>query len=182
MAEKTCEYRYRVNHADELVAVDPWWLAFAQENSATELKEDFVLGRSLWQFISGEDTYRFYQDLHARIRETGEPVSLPFRCDSPTLQRHMQMIIRPSERREIEYSCRLVKVVPQREIQLLSGVHPPSEDSLALCSCCKRGLVESEGWVGLEVISERLRSIGSLSSPRTRHVVCSECRDAAQLA
>ncbi len=37
-------YRYEVNAHDVITSVSPNWLAFAQENGATDLTEQVVLG------------------------------------------------------------------------------------------------------------------------------------------
>ena len=168
-------YRYRVDQSDVLIWVNPLWISFAQENSARELTEEFVLGRSLWDFIAGEEPRDLYQKLHARVRDRVEPVVLPFRCDSPTLQRHMQMIIRPEDAGGLAYDCRLIKVVPQSELEVLVPLIRRSKCCLTVCSCCKRGLIEPEGWLELDLISERLRFSEKQSFPEVHHAVCPNC-------
>ena len=64
-------YRYRVDATDRINWVDSWWLAFARENGASELTADSVIGRSLWDFVSGADTRRLFKAIHERVRSSG---------------------------------------------------------------------------------------------------------------
>ena len=106
-------YRYRVDATDRINWVDSWWLAFARENGAPELTADSVIGRSLWDFVSGADTRRLFKAIHERVRSSGAPVVLPFRCDSPSLRRHMRLTISREESQQLHYGSVLLRVEPQ---------------------------------------------------------------------
>ena len=83
-------YQYRLDEADVMVWVDEWWLAFAKENGAAELDEAYVLGRSIWDFVVGRADADTLPRI-ARVRSFNRKSHpLPFRCDSPVLQRYMQ--------------------------------------------------------------------------------------------
>lgn len=178
MAAEVPRYRYRVDAADKIVWVDALWLAFAQENGAAELVEDFVLGRSLWDFVSGEDTRRLYFEIHARARSSDRPVVLPFRCDSPSLQRHMRLKITRESGGQLFYESLLVRAVPQRCLQVLDSEQPRSNTFLLMCSCCKRSFVEPMGWLSVEDVSVRLGLFDTQKVPELRHTICPECGDA----
>jgi hypothetical protein len=176
MATEAPTYRYRVDAADILVDVDARWLAFAQENGAPELTEDTVVGRLLWEFVAGEELCQLYLAIHARVRSAGKPVVLPFRCDSPTLQRHMRMTITGEEAGHLQYECLLVRAVPRRGGGALDDARPRSNAFLTMCSCCKRTLLEPLGWLEVEDVSARLGLFETEHVPKLRHTLCPECK------
>jgi hypothetical protein len=175
MGQKSQTYRYRVDAGDLLVWVDEWWLAFAQENGAAALTEELVLGRSIWDFVAGDVTRRLFSALHERVRLTGKIVVLPFRCDSPSLQRHMRLTITLEEPGQLLYESVLIRVEPQRDLCVLEVGRQRSECFLTMCSCCKRALLESTGWLEVEDISVRLRLFDTREVPELRYTVCPEC-------
>jgi len=168
-------YRYRIDANDVLVWVDTLWLAFAVENGAAELATESVLGRVLWDFVSGDDLRRLYMEIHSRVRSSGKPAILPFRCDSPSLQRHMRLIITRGDAGQLDYESLLVRAVPQRHIGLLDAQRPRSGAFLTICSCCRRALFEPLGWLEVEDVSVRLGLFESQKVPKLRHTVCSAC-------
>jgi hypothetical protein len=175
MAAEVPRYRYRVDAADVLVWVDALWLAFARENGAAELVKESVLGRLLWDFVSGNEIRRLYLEIHSRVRISGHAVVLPFRCDSPSLQRHMRLTIAREDAGHLAYECLLVRAVPQRNIGALDSQSPRSEAFLTMCSCCKRTLFEPIGWLEVEDVSVRLGLFETRKVPELRHTICPEC-------
>jgi hypothetical protein len=175
MAASRPKYCYRVDAADRLVWVDAWWLAFAAENGAPELTEQSVLGRSLWDFIEGNEPRRLFAEIHARVRRTSKTLVLPFRCDSPTLQRHLRLKIVPAEQGELHYESILLRVEPQRMLTLLDPQQPRTDAMLTMCSGCKRALLEPVGWLEVEDISVRLRLFESRRVPQLRYTICPDC-------
>lgn len=178
MAVEPQKYSYRVDAADTLVWVDSLWLAFGRENGATELTEKTVLGESLWNFVEGEETRRLYREIHARVRSEISTIVLPFRCDSPSLQRHLRMTITREDAGRLRYENRLIRVMPQRHLGILDSQRPRSDSLLTLCSCCKRGLLESVGWLDLEDLCARLLLFEASKVPRLRHTICPDCSQA----
>jgi hypothetical protein len=168
-------YRYVVDDADLIAEVDQWWLAFARENGTTELNADSVIGRSIWDFIAGEPTRALYRELHQYVRQTGHAVTVPFRCDSPTLQRYMQLTILRREAGGLQYESELLRVKAQRRMDTLDSCRKRSNAVLTMCSCCKRSLLEPAGWLDLEDISLRLRLFDQQTVPNLRYTVCPQC-------
>jgi hypothetical protein len=175
MADEIPRYRYRVDASDSLVWVGSLWLAFARENGAAELTEEAVLGRSLWDFVEGKETRELYREIHTRVRSGVPSVVLPFRCDSPSLQRHMRMTITREDAGYLMYESLLVRAVPQRHLGILDSQQPRSRAFLTMCSCCKRGLIEPVGWLNVEEFSARLQLFEAPKVPRLRHTICPAC-------
>ena len=171
-------YQYRVDRDDKIAWVNSWWLAFARENSATELTESSVVGHCLWDFIADEETCQLYQRIHSRVRGHDETVVLPFRCDSPTVRRYMQLIITGKVTDEdLLYEGGIIQVEPRRYLPVLDPRQPRTESFLWMCSCCKRVLLEPHGWLEVEDISERLQLRKREKLPRWRQSLCQECRE-----
>ncbi len=173
-------YRYRLDEADVIVYVNHWWLAFAQENNATELDESSVVGHVLWEFIVDEPTRTLYKEIHKHVRSSGHPITVPFRCDSPTLQRYMQLTINNDGEGQLLCESRLIRAVPQRHIALLDSAQERSDSFLTMCSCCKRSLIEPSGWLEIENIALKLRLYEKQAVPGVRYTVCPSCANRFQ--
>jgi hypothetical protein len=168
-------YQYGVDDNDVLTYVDQWWVAFAEENRAIGLVRDSVVGHSIWEFIADEPTRQLYRELHSYVRSTGKPIQVPFRCDSPTLQRFMQLKISRGENGHLQYESTLLRTVPQRRLSILSPRTKRSNAFLTMCSVCKRSLIEPSGWIELGDISLRLRMYDQQRVPELRYTVCPDC-------
>lgn len=168
-------YRYSLNEDDVITGVDHWWLAFAQENNAVSLTEKSVVGQAIWEFISDWPTRMLYKEIHERVRASGNPITIPFRCDSPTLQRHMQLTISKDDGGQILYESILVRAAPQRHLDILDQDKKRSIAFLTMCSFCKRSLIEPAGWLEMEDISLKLRLYDQQTVPSLRYTVCPEC-------
>ena len=177
MATTPKKYQYRVDATDAIVSVDPLWIAFAQENGAEELTEQSVVGRSLWDFFAGDETRALFKQVHALVRSRGKKVVLPFRCDSPNLERHMRMTISDQGQGQLSYDNVIVRAVPQFYLGLLDTSRPRSRSFLTMCSCCKRCLLEPHGWLDVVETSLRLRLFEAETPPELRHTICPTCAD-----
>lgn len=168
-------YQYVVSESDMIVAVDDWWLAFAKENGAPELTRESVVGQSLWPFIVDEPTRNLYREIHAHVRSSGIPVTVPFHCDSPTLERHMELTIRLGALDQLRYESTMIRGVPRGYLATLDPDKQRSREFLTMCSLCKRSLIEPSGWMDLENISVTLRLFKQEAVPQLRYTVCPEC-------
>jgi hypothetical protein len=175
------KYRARVDADDVLVWVDSWWLAFARENGASELTEQFVLGRSLWDFIADAGTRELYQQIHHQLRNGRQRVLLPFRCDSPTVNRHMQMTITAEADGWLFYESVLLRAETHPKLAVLDREQPRSDALLTICGNCQTALIEPSGWLDLAEVAVRLHLLESDKAPRLRHVTCPACADRLRL-
>jgi hypothetical protein len=168
--------RYRVDAEDVMTWVDDWWLAFARENGAAELTEENVLGHSLWDFIADNVTQELYQEVHNRVRSTCRRIVLPFRCDAPTLRRHMLLTITPEDSGHLLYEGVLTHVEPCPPVDVLDPSFPRSQAVLTMCSNCKQAMVEPYGWLEIEDAVARLGLFEKPKSPRLNYTVCHGCK------
>ena len=175
VAQVSPVYRYCVDEHDVVANIDHWWLAFAKENNAAELSEAAVVGHSLWDFISDEPTRILYSEIHSHVRATGNPITVPFRCDSPTLQRYMQLTVSSVAGKQLLYTSSLIRAVSQRHLSLLDPSQKRSNEYLTMCSFCKRSFVEPTDWLELENIALKLRLYDKQTVPGVLYTVCPDC-------
>ncbi len=170
------KYRYRIDADDRICEVDSWWLAFARENGAPELTAESVLNQSLWDFIVGRETQDLYREIHARVRSTGKWIMLPFRCDSPFLQRQMRMTISPDGEGRLLYETVMDRVVPHdHRLDVLDPSRLRNQSFLTMCSCCKRALLEPCGWLDVEEFTVKLQLFEQPQVPELRYGICPDC-------
>jgi hypothetical protein len=168
-------FSYELDADNRLRAVSPAWLQFALDNEAADLaRKDRVLGQSVWSFVTGEESRRLYGLIFQRARSTGRPVSVPFRCDSPTVRRFMVLEIEPLA----DGGLRLTGVLERRERRpyapLLDPHRKRSNETIAICSCCKRAKT-SFGWLEVEEAVRRLHLFSSAELPQLEHRLCDDC-------
>ena len=153
--------------------MDRQWLAFAMENGVPSLTEASLRGSSLWQYISDASTQHLYHVILDRVRETGSPLTLPFRCDGPDRKRFMALNIRRTEESGLELRSILLREEATGPIGLLDAKAPRSGQMLRMCSWCKK--VETGDWIEPEQAVKRLNLFHEPVLPCIIHVTCPGC-------
>lgn len=168
-------YRYRIDALDRLTDVDDAWLAFAVENDTTSLTATAVIGKSLWHYIDGPYTRQLYQVLFERVRQTKQTVIIPFRCDSPTLRRDMNLSITPGENNELHFDGTLLRTAETEPNPLLNTRARRSQTMLSMCSFCKAVEIHPNEWIQPEIAVARLKLFDESDAPQISHGVCNDC-------
>jgi hypothetical protein len=166
--------RYEIDAKDVLVSVNEAWLAFARENGAPRLTRQRVLGRVLWDFVSGDATRELYGNIFERVRRTDSPVLLPFRCDSPELRRDMRLDVYHVANGCLRFDAVLVRTIPRLHLSILDSGARRSDAPVRICSCCKR-IAHRGRWIELEDGVVRLRLFSDSETPQLDHVWCADC-------
>ena len=111
-----------VDRHDVIVALGTGWDDAATEGNAPALQGDALIGRSLYDFIDGDDTVMFVRVMLAGARSRGTVTVRPYRCDSPTHRRWMEMEMQPRGNGEVLIRHRLLRsaLLPSR-VAPLSG-------------------------------------------------------------
>ena len=153
------DYWYRLDNQDRISAVSENFDQFSRENGGPDGLSRQVLGRSLWDFVEGEDLRVFLKSILERA-ERGT-VCLPMRCDSPGQLRLLEMQVTPD--RQIHFL----------ELKLRDRPMPPEEDKLVtMCSWCNT--METEvGWFPLDLMTHF-----SVPSEKITHGICPQCEAA----
>lgn len=173
-------YEYTLDAADRITYVSPDWLAFAADNEAQHLKEPDVLGSLIWDHVSDAECRQIYQALFAKVRESGKPLTVPFRCDSPTLKRFMQLTIAAVAAKALDLRGELIREEPRPYQALLDPTVGRSDKWITVCSWCKRIQDPSGAWCDVDDAVRELHLLELPKMPNITHGMCRECFDAVQ--
>lgn len=171
-------YVYVVDANDHIVQIGDAeaWDTFARENAAESLQASAVSTRSLWQFIKGLDAQAAYRVLMAKVRGSGGALMFPFRCDSPTHRRYMDMTIDPAQNRALRFQSRIVREEPRDvRMEVLDVMVPRSARTLHLCSMCKKAKIDEKTWFEIEDAVEYFGLFDSTSFPQLVNCLCESC-------
>jgi len=165
---------YAIDEHDHLIKVDQGYYRFAEENGWTEAGTS--LGRSLWNYVAGDEMKKLQRLLVRRIRDEVGDVELPFRCDGPDVRREMNIrIVANPGGRVVLFSARLrseeARDLPQL---LLDPDATRSEETLEMCGWCDRFEVDGE-WVEVEEAARRLELFNQPELPALSHGICPDC-------
>lgn len=171
------EFSYELDAENRLRAVSPAWLDFALANEANSLTpEERVLGRSVWSFVAGEESRRLYGLIFQKARSLGRPISVPFRCDSPTVRRFMVLKIEPLADGGLHLTGVLERLERRPYTPLLDLQTKRSKDILEICSACKR-VKTTRGWLEIEDAARELYLFKTTELPQLEHRVCTDCSE-----
>jgi hypothetical protein len=173
MDAETCTYA--IDADDRICFLSPEWVVFAFHNGGSELTPDVVLGRSLWDFVAGAKTRHLYQILLERVRTSKKSVTVPFRCDSPSLRRSMELMLTPTSSGGIEFRSQLVHQEPRTPVVLRAASKYDAADFLRICSWCKRVAQDHDTWVEIEEALARAQLFIRDDLPELTHTICSQC-------
>ncbi len=164
-----------IDDEDRLVRVDKGFYRFAAENGWAGAGSS--LGRSLWDFVAGEEMRKLQRMLIRRVRGRAGDVELPFRCDSPDARREMDIQIAPSPAGTLVQFKAHLRSEEAREFQpLLDPEAVRAEETVEMCGWCDRFLVDGE-WVEVEEAATRLKLFQRSEPPAISHGVCPGCSE-----
>jgi hypothetical protein len=169
---------YRIDSDDRIVSISGIWDEFATANQAAELTRDKVLNRSIYDFITGMSARYVTEQLLHGVRENGRPVSIPFRCDAPTLRRFMQMLITPEQGGEVDISSCIVREEPRDAVRLLDRDTDRSQQFVTICSWCKDIEIGEDNWLPVEDAVRVLAFFDEERQPQITHGICPACHRA----
>lgn len=165
---------YAIDLEDRLIKVDEGFYRFAEENGWDGAAD--CLGRSLWDFIAGQDVRKLQRLLVRRVREGARDVTLPFRCEAPGFVREMEIRIDATgSRRAVLFTATLTYEEDRDESQPLYDVNVRrGRDFLPMCAWCDRFLVSGE-WIEVEEAARRLQLFRRAEMPILDHSICPRC-------
>jgi hypothetical protein len=167
---------YRLDGDDRISDVSADWGAFARENGAPELAGRTILGRSIWDFVAGDEARVLWSRLFARCRATRENRRLPYRCDGPDVRRFLVMALEAPKGSDILCVSHVVREESRASVSLLDPAVPRTGETILACSWCRKVYVAGR-WVEIEHAVERLRLFERAELPLLTHGVCPACVD-----
>ncbi len=164
---------YRVDAADRIVSVNDAWRSFATANDGAGLADP--LGQSLWQHIGDQGSRDLYSLLFTSVRVSGRSLSYPYRCDSPTLRRLMDMSIEPGDEGSLVFSSRIVSTEPMPHAVMFGQSLPYSLGRVDVCGNCRK-VRDRNGWTDIMELFNRGQITAQRNSFTTMYRICPACR------
>ncbi len=175
---------HQIDSNDFIIHVDEEWLVFGRANWISALSAHLVIGKSLWEFISGAETIYLWKILLRTVRDSQKSIHLPYRCDSPPTKRYMSMNVVPLSNGVIEFYNIFLKEEDREPIQLLDPDRPHDERLLVMCSWCKKIRIPDWAqsgkpgeWVDVDSAVRMLRLFNDSPLPRLSHGICGICNN-----
>ena len=166
---------YHIDHADRICRVGDGWQAFASENDAPELTRAAVENEVIWNFISDPDTRVIYRLIFDAVRTRMRPLTVSYRCDSPTTRRFMELTCSPLPQLAIEIKSRLLREEPRPYIRALDSRGEHSERFVTLCAWCKKCKISDDEWRDIEDAIHRISAFDESEPPQVSHGMCPDC-------
>lgn len=173
--EKSSVVSYTIDEDDIIVEVSSSWQLFAKENFAVGLTEREVLGRPLWDFIKDESTRSLYKALLRAVRAKGQPISFPFRCDSPRIRRYMVMNVTPHDDGHISFTNELVETRSRNPEIYFQNMLGSNKLYYVMCSVCNkvRAFEEKGNW---QEVEDAFTALAHMDDPvQVVYELCESC-------
>ena len=164
---------YRVDATDRIVEVNDAWHAFAAANDGAGLVDP--IGESLWRHIGDQGSRDLYSLLLTAVRVSGRSVTYPYRCDSPTLRRQMEMSLSPGDDGALLFSSRVVSTEPLPHAVMFGQSLPYSIGRVDVCGNCRQ-VRDKEGWTDIINLFNRGRITANRNSFTPMYRICPDCR------
>jgi hypothetical protein len=123
----------RLDASDSIVEASQGWLQSAASEGAPALTASAVRGRPFSDFSPDPDMAPVYQLVFKRVRTTGQLMRVPYRTDSPTERRYLEMEVAPLSDSFVECRTRTILVHERRprcrptRVSLFSPCAPGAE-------------------------------------------------------
>jgi hypothetical protein len=182
---------YLTDHDGAMLALGrPNWNAFAAANGGQHLIDGRgVVGRSLFEFVAGEEVKAYYRKCLKSLSGQGRtPVRLVSRCDGPGVKREllitMSSVVSGPNAGYVLFQSTIVaeEVRPALDLFDFQGLRAKNASRgplpiLAMCSYCQnvRHPVGSTEKTGLWVSAAEYYRLGGHSDVRISHGICPLC-------
>lgn len=165
---------YWIDSSDRIVRVNQVWDRFALSNDGGDaLLASRVIGRNVFDFITGDETRMYLGALLQHARLLNRTVVRPYRCDSPSLRRFMEMQVSPDEGELVRLDHVLLRAEPYLTPIVYRHEADPDVEALFRCSVCS-DLQVGDRWFA----PEDARILCGLPADQplpVRYAVCPSC-------
>ena len=100
---------YTLRGDDCIAAVGGDWNDFASQNQGNLVFSENVVGRSVWDFIHGDDESAMFRSILFTCRYTGDTLELMSDCSSSGIERLMHMKVVPLTEQGVRIEHKLVE-------------------------------------------------------------------------
>lgn len=169
-------YEYSIDNLDQIAKVSSNWDSFEK---ATQDSERFlsagIIGLPIWDFIDGVETSLLYRAIFNRIRKHNSSIVIPYRCDSPTVRRTLELHISAKIDGSIDFYSYLLQEECREKIDLFDPSFDRSDEHIRVCSICKKVALSDYHWVEVEAAIAHLGLFTTVKLPQITHGLCPEC-------
>ena len=130
---------------------------------------------SLWKYITNQEMISLYKLIIENIRKYKKSIILPFRCDSDSERRYLDLEISPIENKKIQFKSKIVATEKRDKVNLFDDYLPKMDISLNVCSMCKFVEYEKGAWCEVELAIEKLNLFNMKEVPKISHSLCPFC-------
>lgn len=171
---------YRIDEKDRILFVGGNWYNFAIENDGGDCGvPGAVLGRTLWQFIDGNQVIHLYRILVEKVRTHQTSLTVPIHCDSPDVCREIDVTMHPLPESAVEFNCRVLHIHRRKPLELLGSGIERSDALIRICSFCKKIALSENEWAETEQAVRILKLFGGNRLPGLTHGLCPDCFSSA---
>jgi hypothetical protein len=135
-----------------------------------------LIGRSLWDFISGAVPKQLWRVLQRRVRALGAPVFVPMRVDLPDQRRLVDVELHALGNDDIRHVQQMIWCEARSAIALLDPNYPRDERTVVRCAWCARVQVRLGLWMEIEGAQRALELEAGPSLPKVQETACTACK------
>ena len=166
---------YTLNSSDIIMSVGGDWNQFARDNDADDMVAEHVVGRSLFDFVTGGEVVQMYHSLFRKARTQQRPLSFTFRCDAPDCRRRMSFNIDPLPDNGLRITTEAIEEQERHAQRLLNRNERRSNEYVVVCAICSDVSTAEKQWVSMEEESTRQGWLESEFVPQLSHSYCPDC-------
>lgn len=168
---------YRLDRTDRIVEVGGEWYRFAEENDGGDVIAERIIGTPLFKHVSGEASRNYIWTAVDMVRKLVTPRRLSYRCDSPSLKRFMEMVIKPDASGGVVLEHYTVRVEPLRPKARFVAGSEAAPALLIRCSMCNRTRHQGRWLEPDAAAAENLLPADKIH--QVAYGVCKQCRQRA---
>ena len=169
-------FSYEIDGLGRIVSVSPSFEQHAVENNCPELRQNEIVGKVLWHFISDRHTTLMHELIVSVAHARKKSIVWRFRCDSADWYRVMESVVEPLENGHTRYTNRYVTQISRPAVGLLDPNQSRSDEFVRVCSWCK-GVIQGKHVVTIEYMNENFSLRRDKALPQLVHGMCHDCYD-----
>jgi hypothetical protein len=163
------------------------WNDFACQNGGPELLDKCIIGRNLFDFVSGADVRSHIRHILYELSTRRRPAcALPLRCDAPAQLRNLRQSITPifeaNECHSFLFQCVELHSRQRPSIDLYDFKVRAKQDLslplIVMCSWCLR-IQSAASTTDRWITAENYYAAGGRSEVRISHGICEACVEVA---
>jgi hypothetical protein len=168
---------YAIDCKDRITWLNPAWIAQARRDGLDSLKVDALVGRPIWDYVSGNKVRLLWLALYEKVRVIRAPVFVPLRADTPGERRLIDLELHPLANGAILHVSECLWTEARSPVHLLKADCLRDSRQLDHCAWCNRIQVRFGVWEEVEQAEQTLGLKSADSLPMLQMAVCATCQN-----